>query len=81
MIKHVHSFNQGKIKFNNVLRKNPDLDDVIKVFKNSNVDPEIIANIWRSLYWMRWIFLIALSIPGLLYSVIFLTDLKSFASE
>jgi hypothetical protein len=36
-------FNQGKMKFINVLRKNPDLNEIIQVFKNSNADPEIIA--------------------------------------
>jgi hypothetical protein len=35
--------NQGKMKFINVLRKNPDLNEIIQVFKNPNVDPEIIA--------------------------------------
>jgi hypothetical protein len=36
-------FNQGKMKFINVLRKNPDLNEIIQVFKNPNADPEIIA--------------------------------------
>lgn len=36
-------FNQGKIKCINVLRKNPDLNEVIQEFKNPNADPEIIA--------------------------------------
>jgi hypothetical protein len=36
-------FNKGKMKFINVLRKNPDLTEIIQVFKNPNADPEIIA--------------------------------------
>jgi hypothetical protein len=36
-------FNQGKMKFINVLRKNPDLNEIIQVFKNPNANPEIIA--------------------------------------
>ena len=36
-------FNQGKTKFINVLRKNPNLSEVIQAFKNPNADPEIIA--------------------------------------
>ncbi|KAF2882552.1 hypothetical protein ILUMI_23630 [Ignelater luminosus] len=31
------------MKFINVLQKNPDLNEVIQVFKNPNADPEIIA--------------------------------------
>jgi hypothetical protein len=34
-------FNQGKMKFINVLQKNPDLNEIIQVFKNPNADPEI----------------------------------------
>ncbi|GBL90244.1 hypothetical protein AVEN_130356-1 [Araneus ventricosus] len=36
-------FNQRKMKFIYVLRKNPNFNEVIQVFKNPNADPEIIA--------------------------------------
>jgi hypothetical protein len=36
-------FNQGKMKFINVLRKNPGLNEIMQGFKNPNADPEIIA--------------------------------------
>lgn len=36
-------FHQGKLKCINVLRKNPDLNEVIQVFKNPKAGTEIIA--------------------------------------
>ena len=36
-------FNQRKLKFVKALTKNPDLGDVIKVFKNSNATPQSIT--------------------------------------